>query len=79
MTNYILEQILSENIFVLNSEYGSQIWTKITLRKDNICEQTKIKLIKGTRAYRPNTNGYNRMHRISEIAMNGICALGDSL
>ena len=76
MTNYTLEQILDKNIVILNSEYGSQMWSRITLRKDTICEETKLALSKGMKAFRPNTNGYNRMHRISEIGMNGICALG---
>jgi hypothetical protein len=70
MTDYRLEQVLNENTVVLSSKYGSQIWSKCKLRKDNTCEQTGIILIKGSGAFRPNTNGYNRMHRISINAMN---------
>ena len=78
MTDYKLEQIWQEDTVILtSSEYGRQIWCKCILRKNNICELTNIKLIKGNKAYRPITNGYNRMHRISEIAMKSICKIAN--
>lgn len=72
MTDYKIVQIIDQNTVVLESKYGTQIWTIVTLRKDNICEQTKIVLQKGVKAYKPNTNGYNRSHRISVIAMGNL-------
>lgn len=76
MIIYTLKQVLNKDIVILNSsEYGSQIWQTCRLRKDNICEQTGINLKVGSKAFRPITNGYNRMYRISIEAMNGICKL----
>ena len=69
MTIYTVEKVLNPNLIVLMSIYGSQMWNKVTLRKNTTCEQIGIPLPKGTRAYRPHTNGYNRMDRISEPAM----------
>ncbi len=75
MTDYKVEKILSEETVVLSSKYGTQIWDLVKLRKNKICEQTKIELPKGSKAFRPITNGYNRMDRISKVAMTTIIDL----
>lgn len=72
MTDYKLVKILNDDVVILSSKYGVQVWSKITLRKDNICEVLGIPILQGSKAFRPSTNGYNRMHRISLIGMNGI-------
>lgn len=72
MPDYTLERRLGQDFVMLSSEYGSQLWSKITLRKDTTCEELNITLPKGTKAYRPSTNRYNRMHRISEAGMDAI-------
>lgn len=61
---------LDVNIVILNSdEYGEQIWVKCKTRKKFRCRQYDIEFEAGSVAYRPQTNGYNRMDRISEQAM----------
>lgn len=43
---------------------GVQIWTLCQLRKSNNCSQCGDTLHKNDNAYRPTTNGSNRMERI---------------
>ena len=75
MTDYKLKKILNENTVILSSTYGHQLWSKCTLRKNSICEQTRINIPKGSKAFRPDANSYNRTHRISQIGMYNILAL----
>ena len=72
MTNYFFINTINGEMVFLNSKYGQQIWTLIKLRKDAICAEMNIKIPKGSMAYRPITNGYNRMERISELGMETI-------
>lgn len=72
MTNYYFINTINDEMVVLNSKYGQHIWTLIKLRKDTICVEMNIKIPKGSMAYRPITNGYNRMERISIIGMKSI-------
>ena len=70
MTYYEFVKRLDDNIVVMSSEqYGEQLWSKCKTRKSFTCKEYNIKLPAGTMAYRPQTNGYNRMERISEHAM----------
>ena len=50
-------------------EYGNQLWSKCTVRKSWTCVVSKELIKKGYVAFRPITNGYNRMHRISLTGM----------
>ncbi len=53
-------------------EFGMQLWSVGWARKDARCMHRTtcgLALPKGTRTYRPITNGNNRMHRIGEACM----------
>ena len=45
------------------------MWSLVKTRKYHKCMVTGDKIEKGEKAYRPVTNGYNRMDRISETGM----------
>ncbi len=61
---YKLSRVVSEGlILVVSLEYGEQIWHKATCRKHMKCSVSGRDLYK-KEAYRPETNGYNRMDRI---------------
>jgi hypothetical protein len=69
MSVYTFEKRLGAGIAGLVSEYGKQLWSTGKCRKDFVCQITGKNIPKGSVAYRPITNGYNRMHRISEDGM----------
>lgn len=59
-----------EGMMTLRSGYAArQPWAWCTIRKPVRCEVTATTIPKGARAWRPITNGRNRMHRISEEGM----------
>lgn len=72
MTDYKVIKRINEDLVMLSSEYGIQLFSKVILRKNTVCEQLGIEINTGNKAYRPTTNGYNRSHRISIIAMNNL-------
>ncbi len=49
--------------------YTSQLWSDCKCRKDHRCVVTGDNIKKGTKCFRPVTNGYNRYHRISQKGM----------
>ena len=58
---------MSESLVRLNHpRFGVQIWSRGTSRKPCDCEDCRTTIPKGSRSYRPITNGYNRMHRLCE-------------
>lgn len=56
-------------IILKSAKHGEQVWTLCKLRKDNRCVVAEERILKGDEAYRPVTNGYNRMERISKVGM----------
>lgn len=50
-------------------EYGRDIWPRCKVRKTWECQVSQSKINSGDTAYRPMTNGNNRMHRISKTGM----------
>jgi len=53
---------------ISTDEYGAQLWTRRKLRKDNHgCVDCKQPIAKGTFAWGPLTNGYNRMQRLCHL------------
>lgn len=76
---YTLQKIISSDIIVLDGIYGSKTWKRCRLRKDTECIETKIELSKGDEAYRPMSNGYDRMERISLVGMQSICSSANEL
>ena len=48
----------------VSGNYGAQLWSSIKLSKSKDCVRCETKLTAGARAFKPITNGYNRMHRI---------------
>jgi hypothetical protein len=77
--DYTLEDWKDIGIAILrHPEYGRQIWVPSRMRKPHTCAVTGEVIAKGSRAFRPITNGYNRMQRISEQGIEhlGIVAKG---
>lgn len=67
---YIFIKYLSNDLVILaHDRYGNQIWGKVKLRKSTNCAITEEPLSIGSLAYRPITNGYNRMQRISQTGL----------
>ncbi len=64
MTNYRIMEVVSPGLVGVTSEYGGQLMTERTLRKNTRCETCREPLAKGSRAFGPVGNGMNRMHRI---------------
>lgn len=60
---------------ILHQLYGKQLWVSVQVRKQHKCEITDKAIEPKDRAYRPMTNGYNRMHRISQAGMELLEAL----
>ena len=54
---------------LIHPRYGRQIWSKVKMKKVAKCIVTGKPLGPGSIAYRPITNGSNRMRRISEEGM----------
>lgn len=73
MNDYKLIERISDELIRLSSKYGDQIFALVKIRKARKCVETGIEIAKGNYAYRPITNGYNRMHRISIVGMKLIC------
>ncbi len=64
---------LDKNLVIMTSDkYGEQMWAKCKARKKFTCVQYGIEFASGSLAYRPQTNGYNRMERMSVQAMEKI-------
>ena len=64
VTRYKFVSRLGEGIVGLSSSYGDQMFVRSKIRKNNSCELCCASLKPGDQAYRPITNGYNRMHRL---------------
>jgi hypothetical protein len=61
---YRFAKRLSAALVGLSSQYGVQLWSAITLRKSKACFVCEIVMPRGAPAYRPITNGDNRMDRL---------------
>jgi hypothetical protein len=61
---YTFAKRLSATLVGLSSQYGEQLWAAITLRKNKDCFVCEIAMPRGGKAYRPITNGDNRMDRL---------------
>lgn len=64
MTAYRLRERLSADVVALDSRHGSQVFTACRLRKKTRCCVCYAVLKPGAEAFRPVTNGNNRMDRI---------------
>ena len=63
--NYKLVAEMGPTLVVLESrEFPPKMWTECTVRKYHRCVACNGNIKKGRRAYRPITNGNNRMDRI---------------
>ena len=70
---YKLEKKLAEDLFILSHpEHGTKMWSLCRLRKRHTCTLSRVVIEKGEKAFRPITNGYDRMNRISVLAMNNL-------
>lgn len=70
MNSFKLKKKISDECFLLESGvYGTQMWQKCRVRKSHKCSRLDKEIEKGSLAFRPFTNGYNRMCRISLIGM----------
>jgi hypothetical protein len=70
MSDYYFLEHPGDGIYLLfHQEFGRQVWTKAKTRKVWECEVCRKRIEKGQVAYRPITNGYNRMCRICEECM----------
>lgn len=70
MGSYKYIKAIGDGVVVLkSSECGEQVWTLCKPRKDHQCVVAEERIRKGDEAYRPITNGYNRMERISKVGM----------
>lgn len=64
-TDYRRVAVMNEGLLRVASEkYGMQLFTRVKLRKNTSCAACGDPLNKGTEAFSPLTNGYNRMHRV---------------
>ncbi len=71
MNNYSLIEIINENLVGLyHPKHGRQAWCEVFLRKPATCVVTGVSLKPKEIAFRPVTNGYNRMERISKKGIN---------
>lgn len=52
---------------VKSERYGDQLWVLAKMRKGHDCVVTGEHIDKRVSAYRPVTNGYNRMDRIQRL------------
>jgi hypothetical protein len=72
MSDYRIIKVMSEvELYILSHpRYKDDIWslTSKPIRTPKKCEVLNIP-VKGKRAFSPITNGYNRMHRISQAGM----------
>ncbi len=69
--SYTLVKVIGEGLVGLDHpEYGRQIWSRCKVRKIWDCKASEKRIRPGEGAWRPVTNGQNRMHRISNFGMN---------
>lgn len=70
LLEYKMIKRLSEAVVVLSWKNGiNDLWSRTKIRKCKNCEITDEKIDKGEYAWIPITNGYNRMHRISDAGI----------
>ncbi len=65
---YEFKEQLNDEIVILDcvsDEYCNIIWTLCSTKKEHVCKYTGDTIPKGEKAFRPLTNGYNRMDRLS--------------
>jgi hypothetical protein len=73
--SYKLAKRLAEGVVVLDHpKYGRTMWVTGKTRRSRTrrapnCEICKTELASGMLAWRPLTNGYNRMHRICVVCL----------
>jgi hypothetical protein len=63
-TDYTFVKRMNDDLVGLSSSHGQQLFTRARVRKHRACALCKRKILPGSLAYRPITNGYNRMHRL---------------
>ncbi len=67
---YQLVKVMSEGLVGLtHPKYGRQMWHRCKVRKYWDCEVSDRRIHPSDNAWRPVTNGQNRMHRISNYGM----------
>ena len=77
--NYRLEKVINEGLVLLfHTAYGRQMWHTCTVRKRWECNVSGKYINSGEKAWRPITNGYNRMHRISNLGMARLSRVDDA-
>jgi len=65
MTVYRIVAMLNDGALRATSEeFGTELFTRGAARKDHRCATCGDVISKGQAAWRPLTNGYNRMHRV---------------
>jgi len=63
-TDYSFVKRFAEGVVGLTSSHGQQMFVRSKLRKPKACALCNVELKTKEQAYRPITNGYNRMHRL---------------
>ncbi len=65
MNHYVLERCLSNRLVALtHPKHGHALWTSAPTRKPTKCCECEQPITPPEHAWRPLTNGLNRMHRI---------------
>lgn len=72
LSNYKLVEKINDDLFRISSIYGNQLFTKTTLRKKNVCAVCLCFLYSNDVAFKPITNGNNRMKRICQTCIEEI-------
>ena len=78
MSYTIHENCDAENLMRLRGRHGVQLWSTCKARKVTRCEVTADPIKRGDTVWRPITNGYNRMQRISAEGMRHLVVLAQT-
>jgi hypothetical protein len=68
--------ILADGMAVLQVDGRRRVWTRVRLRKPRLCSATQRTLPTGSLAYRPVSNGDDRMLRVSAAVVDGSAESG---